>query len=894
MCMSTNKKPMIIEKRHFTFVGGIALCLLAVILILNVWYVARALALPFTYGFGLISYVFYIAIYVYGLSLFFREKGIKIRPNNYLFGSIIILIASTMIATLVVTNGALLNNVVIKISYKDIIPEDGNQQVVYSYKTFYNKYVFEGIEGINNGSAYWKASFINLFQGNIFGGGFVGYFLVGYLNGFITSTGTWVVSILLALLGLFVMFFPVFKKLFLKSKNAKPQKAASSNEEKPAKIKISRIENVDTISTASKLDDEPLPVERQERPQPVNSQPIAFMNRNEPVSTNVNANNYGSSSSFVPARFAKYQTKPTVVNTNPSSEEAKETPENAILEANKQMNKSEQIQLNFNEKPVLDEALVGAQPVFVEPKNVQPVVQERVQQSLFTEPVKEEAVKKPIKWVPPSTNLLENMEVGEAIEENNRVANERMAAINELFENFGVGAKCNSFVVGPAVTRYNIECNVNVSVKNVERLLDDLSIRLNGVSARFENVVQGQKYSGLEVPNARITAVPFKEVYEALPQDVKKHPLAVAFGKSIDGEIICRDFDEFPHVLVAGTTGSGKSVFTQSIICTLIMRNSPEDLKIVLIDPKKVEMNKYRDIPHLLCPIINDANVAKLTLSKLVDEMNRRYDLLDEAYCSNIKSYNREMEETGGEKLPYIVVFIDEYADLVDVCKDISQPVVSIAQKARAAGIHMLIATQRPSTNIITGVIKGNLPTRVALAVAMQVDSVTILGTGGAEKLLGKGDMLVQTPLLKGSTSRMQSCFIQDKEIKHIIGYLKEHYDCYYDPNFTNLVDTSAQAASSVIGSPEFQAGLDNSEEAKYQEVKAWVMSNNYMSMSRIQRDCSVGFNRAGRFFKRLQDEGIVDTETEGNKGCPVLVHDQFYEGSPDTDIPVSSDQSSY
>ena len=206
----------------------------------------------------------------------------------------------------------------------------------------------------------------------------------------------------------------------------------------------------------------------------------------------------------------------------------------------------------------------------------------------------------------------------------------------------------------------------------------------------------------------------------------------------------------------------------------------------------------------------------------------------------------------------------------------------------------MLIATQRPSTNIIDGVIKGNLPTRVALAVASQVDSVTILGEGGAEKLLGRGDMLAQSPILsRTGRVRLQSCFIQNKEILRIVGYLREHYEPNYDPNFCNLLEAAKQAAAQeVLGSPEFQAGLENSEEEKYQSVKEWVMANEYMSMSRIQRECSVGFNRAGRFFKRLQDEGIVDTETEGNKGCPVLVHDKFYDGTAETDVPVSSDQS--
>ena len=204
-----------------------------------------------------------------------------------------------------------------------------------------------------------------------------------------------------------------------------------------------------------------------------------------------------------------------------------------------------------------------------------------------------------------------------------------------------------------------------------------------------------------------------------------------------------------------------------------------------------------------------------------------------------------------------------------------------------------LFSTQRPSTNVITGVIKGNLPTRVALAVASQVDSVTILGEGGAEKLLGRGDMLVQSPLVsRQGCVRLQGCFIQNKEINRVVGYLKENYECIYDPNFCNLKDAAEQAAQGIPGTPEFQESLENSEEAKYQSVKEWVMSNEYMSMSRIQRECSVGFNRAGRFFKRLQDEGVVATEVEGNKGCPVLVHDKFYEGSPDTDIPVSTDQS--
>ena len=891
--MSNSKPVKKIEKRHFTFLGGIALCLLAVVLILNVGYPARALALPFVYLFGLTSYVFYIFLYVYGMSLFFREKGFKIKPNNYFFGSLIIYISVAMIATLIVINGAGVD-ISIKTTGENTI----------GFFDYYNKTVFDGIsETLKNNviiKGYWKVSFINLFQGNHFGGGLLGYAIVGTINGIFKSAGpavTWVVSILVLLLGAFVIFFPVIRKMVIKGQRERPARAASK-EEKPTKAKVTRVENYNSISTASCLDDDvamtkPLP-EMQENPVPATpvNQPVNYNNRIDNTQNDMNINNnYRSGSSFIPARFYKYQIKtPTQQEIMEEPMRVEQTPEQALLEANKQSTINEQIQLNFNEKQPLNESLIRAQPQFVEPVNVpneetKPV---NVQPAV----VPQQVVRKPIKWVPPSTALLETIEVQDAIDLNKQVAEERMNAINDVFNDFHVGAFCASYVVGPSVTRYNIDYTASVSIRSVDKLVDDISRRLGGVSARFEGVVEGQKYSGLEVPNAKITAVPFKELYESLP-DVKKKPLAVAFGKSIEDKFIIADFAEFPHALVAGTTGSGKSVFTNSIICTLIMRNSPEDLKLVLIDPKKVEMNKYRDIPHLLCPVINDANIAKLTLSKLVDEMNRRYNVLDETACSNIRSYNEEAEENGWEKMPYIFVFIDEYADLVDSCKDVSQPVVSIAQKARAAGIHMLIATQRPSTNVITGVIKGNLPTRVALAVAMQVDSVTILGEGGAEKLLGKGDMLVQSPLVsRVGMVRLQGCYIQDKEIKHIAGYLKEHYECIYDPNYCNLLVESQQAARSVMESGEIQASQDSAEEAKYQSIKDWVMGNEYMSMSRIQRECGVGFNRAGRFFKRLQQEGIVAEDTDGNKGCPVLVHDKFYEGNADTDIPVSSDQS--
>ena len=889
MCMPEKKPVRKISKRYFTFFGGIAFCLFAVILILNGQYVARALAFPFAYLFGLGSYAIYILIYSYGLCLFFREKGFKIRPNNYFFGGLLLFIALLMISTLIVTAGEANANNGLTLS-------NFNRR----YQTVMNSIeISEGQEP--SSKAYWNATFVNLFQGNDFGGGLAGYFLVGALSTPLNGKPAlaWAVAVLVALLGIFLVFLPQFKKIIGIKKGTKKTKAPKEKREERV-IATRRVENIDNISSASTLDDannEPSPIYA---PQ-INKQ--ANFDEREEINPALNSgetnNAFGMSTNFAPARFSKFMPK-----AQPTVEKVEEvqpmTAEQAIMAANKESTINEQMQLNFEEKPQVNMELAGRRPEFVEPVNNTPrpnpipTPSELAAASAApVQPAPAPVVRKPIKWIPPSGELLETLEIQDALDENNRVAEERTLLINETFEDFGVGAQVNSFVVGPSVTRYNIEYGSNVSVRSVQALIQDINVRLNGVDALFSPRVEGQRYSGLEVGNAKITPVPFKEVYEGLP-DPKKHPLEVAFGKNIDGVIKSANFADFPHILVAGTTGSGKSVFTHSLICTLIMRNSPENLKLVLIDPKKVEMSKYKDIPHLLCPIINDAEVAKLTMDKLVEEMNHRYDVLVNTGCSDIKQYaEMRAEDPTLEPMPYIVVFIDEFADLVDTCKDIKAPVVSIAQKARACGIHMLIATQRPSTNIIDGVIKGNLPTRVALAVASQVDSVTILGEGGAEKLLGRGDMLAQSPILsRNGRVRLQSCFIQNKEILRIVGYLREHYEPNYDPNFCNLLEAAKQSAADVIGSPEFQASLDNSEEEKYQSVKEWVMANEYMSMSRIQRECSVGFNRAGRFFKRLQDEGIVDTETEGNKGCPVLVHEKFYEGSSDTDVAASTDQS--
>ena len=611
--------------------------------------------------------------------------------------------------------------------------------------------------------------------------------------------------------------------------------------------------------------------------------------------------NEGGFSEFVPLSFTgeyqspnirpvqEFRPESYIQETQPIKEEIVENvPSNGNKDENFDDNPLMEEEEMIEDKPEINEDLVSIRPTFVEPNPI-PKEDEINKPTSISAP-EEKKKKERVVWISPSSELLDVYETQEAQELNSKVAEERLLAINQILSDYRVGARCTSYTIGSSVTRFNIEYDPTVSVKQLEKYVGDISRRLNGVNARFTPIVPGEVYSGLEIPNATITTVGFKEVFEALP-DVKKHPLAVGFGKNISGEVIAADFDEFPHLLVAGTTGSGKSIYIHSIIATLIMRVSPDDLKIVLVDPKKVEMTKYRDMPHLLCPIITEASKAKVMLSKLVDEMNNRYELFAIAdSCSNIKQYNDWVKDHPDyDPMPYIIVVLDEYADLVDTCKEISQPVVSIAQKARAAGIHMLISTQRPSTNVITGVIKGNLPTHVALMTSSYTDSMTILGEGGAEKLLGKGDMLVQSPLVsRVGLTRLQGCYIQNREIGRVVGYLKEHYVTEYDENYLDLVDHAKEQGMVKVATGEVEKEADEAEEAKYQSIKEWVMTQQFVSMSKIQRECGVGFNRAGRFFNRLQKEGIVSTQQDGStKGCKVLVHDE----DDYDDLMVTSDE---
>lgn len=824
-------------------IKGLTLCLISIILILNVGKVARTFAFVPLYLFGASYYILFALVFLYGLFRIIFRRKIKLKEANIIFSVPLFFLAMFFF-----------------LSVYDTPSFDSVGNAINSYHASLN--------------GYYSPIFFNPF--NYYGGfkhGLLGLSLGAGIN---NNTVAIFLGIMLLVVSLLIFFMPlIISWIKNDKKKEKPLKLIQEEEKEEKEVLTIKEEE----PTPSLIAPEPLEVKRG-----FESDQSPFINQNSGFSkptmslddSHMSIHSQSDSREFTPLVFSRQRkvevmsapiSEPisTKVEIEPIQEE---TLEEQVEVENLIETRPEVVNEVIEEKPQIDESLVRAQPIFLNE------VEKEVTPKEEPLPIIEEPKKKePINWVPPSTDLLMTYENDDANELNNQVAANRVEAINNILANFRVGAHCTGYKIGPSVTRYNIEYEPNVTMKSVEKLVSDISMRLGGVRTRFTPIVSGESFSGLEAPNAKITTVSFKEVVEALP-DAKKHPLSVGFGKNLSGTVIYADFNKFPHILVAGTTGSGKSIFIHSIIASLIMRASPDLLRIVLVDPKMVEMSKYKDMPHLLCPIITEPDKAKVMLTKLVDEMNHRYQIFAEnGMVSEIDQYNEWAEENGKELMPFIVVVLDEYADLVDRCKDIGLPVVSIAQKARACGIHLLISTQRPSTNIITGVIKGNLPTHVALRTASYTDSMTIIGEGGAEQLLGKGDMLVESPVVSTEEKvRLQGCFVQNKEILRVVAYLKEHYETNYDPNFLDLVDHSKEAGKQLVASGEVQKEADEAEEMKYQSVKDWVLTQKFVSMSKIQRECMVGFNRAGKFFKRLQMEGIVSTEVDGNtKGCAVI-----------------------
>lgn len=431
--------------------------------------------------------------------------------------------------------------------------------------------------------------------------------------------------------------------------------------------------------------------------------------------------------------------------------------------------------------------------------------------------------------------------------------------INNTLVQFDIEGSVSSFTKGPTVTRYEIKLNPGVHVKKISNISDNIKMALAAKVIRIEAPIPGKPNVGIEVPNKVAESVSFGNIVDTDEFMNSKDPLKVAVGLNIDGDTVYNDIAKMPHGLIAGTTGSGKSVCVNGFLISLLLKNSPKDLKLMLIDPKVVEFATYNDIPHLVTPVINDPKVASLGLKWCVDEMERRYQLIAQARAKDIVSYNQKVAQNPGmEHMPYMVVVIDELADLMMVASnDVEDAIKRLTAKSRACGIHLLVATQRPTTDVVKGTIKANIPTRFAFRVSSIPDSVTILNQMGAESLLGRGDMLIKE---SDNNYRVQGAFVSGDEIDAVTDFIRNQAQPDYLFEHSNLLQSDNTSAGGDTGDELFPM------------VAKYVVECGSTSINRIQKEYNVGFNRAQKLFELLKDRGIIASVSNGSKGNTALV----------------------
>lgn len=473
----------------------------------------------------------------------------------------------------------------------------------------------------------------------------------------------------------------------------------------------------------------------------------------------------------------------------------------------------------------------------------------------------------------PSIDLLDARSAVQDQDFNESITKQRVEVLEQKFAAMNVQAHVVGYQIGPSVTSFDIQMDDGAPTSQVKKVLLDLGIALGGYEVSFRDIVLGKTVSSLEVVNERAAMVGYKEMLLDLRKDPYHHDkFRIPFGRNITGEVIAFTPKDMIHLLVAGSSGSGKTVFMHTFITTILMESTPNDIKILLVDPKKFELSKYKNLPHLLCPIISEMDEAKVALERLIDVMEERYAALQDTETSSLEQYNRYAKENNLPHFPLIFAIIDEYNDLINTHPQVSDLVTRLAQKARAAGIHLLLATQRPTTDIITGSIKNNMATIVALRVAKQVDSVTVLGHSGAEILGGNGDMYLVNPLFsRQGDVRVQGAYISDEEIYRICADIRSRSMPEYDEMFLNLQANKEQGTPTGNGWTPNQTELSDPQ---YEQVKEAVMHQAYVSMNWIVRTFEMGYPRALRLFKMLQQDGVIDPaegNPQNNKGRKVL-----------------------
>ncbi len=469
----------------------------------------------------------------------------------------------------------------------------------------------------------------------------------------------------------------------------------------------------------------------------------------------------------------------------------------------------------------------------------------------------------------PSINLLDEPKKTNKVNSNDYVKSNKNI-LERVLNDFGVKGSVVEIHIGPAVTQYEVQIPTGTKVSRIVNLNKEIALAMAATDVRIEAPIPGKSTVGIEIPNPVISPVKIREILGHIPKSQENAKLLVSLGKDIMGRVQTADISKMPHLLVAGSTGSGKSVCINSFIASILMRYRPDEVKLVMVDPKKVELSNYNGIPHLLCPVVTDPKKASIALQRIVSEMERRYDEFSRTEVKNISGYNELIEKNNQKnpsalqtKMPYIIVIIDELADLMLVAaKEVEDSIMRITQMARAAGIHLIVATQRPSTDVITGVVKANIPSRISFAVATGIDSRTILDQTGAEKLLGKGDMLY-LPMGENSPIRIQGCFISDDEIRRLIDYVSKEQKAVYDNSITENIPNNDSHGN--------QKEVEEYDDPLYDQIVEFAISTGKISASLIQRRFRLGYNRAARVVDLLEERGIIGP-ANGSKPRDVLV----------------------
>ncbi len=554
---------------------------------------------------------------------------------------------------------------------------------------------------------------------------------------------------------------------------------------------------------------------------------------------------------------------------------------------------SEMVESRQREMKMPDHTTQKGEPkqVFTDP--VMPITGERIPIKPIPEPkadakldgtrstqMKQTEMVMAVRYQAPPMRLLEESKAVSS-EDSNREDQQRAEIIEGTLGSFGVDAEVKQIMHGPSITRFAIQIGPGVKVNKVTQTADNLALDLKTKHVRVEAPIQGTSYIGIEVPNKLVSTVSLREVLASEKMQNATSPLMVALGKDVAGTPVLCDLSKMPHLLIAGATGSGKSVCINSIVCSLLYRTSPEQVRLIMIDPKQVELTVYNSIPHLLVPVISDPRKAAGALAWVVQEMQERYGKFSQEGVRNLAGYN-DMYRGTDKELPNIVVIIDEMADLMEVCrKDVEESIRRLAALARAAGIYMVLATQRPSVDVITGVVKNNIPSRIAFAVSSGTDSRTIIDVYGAEKLMGKGDMLYKPT--GSSPVRVQGCFVSDEEVNAIADYIGRRYTTDYDPNIMEHLenaDKETPTADTIGGEERGGYGnetVDGNDELLMEAIEMAV-EDEQISTSLLQRRFRIGYARAGRLVDEMEKRGIVSA-SEGSKPRKCLItREQYYQ----------------